>query len=1418
MTEDLGPEEQRAAAELIERLLTDTLFRARFRRDPAQACRDAGLDELAEAMAPAAGGAMLTLEVRESRSSLAGVLMAAAMEGIGIYEFGRHVAPHLREQAEAVGGVLSRVDLPAVQDLLTGLGAEDAEARERTPAPPPGPEPDEPGGKRPVRLVDRQDDADGGADGGTGRAAGGASDRGTGRAAGGASEAGQGRASREDEGGRAGGRAAAPVVAAPEPAPVVAAPEPAPVVAAPEPPPVAAPVNGAAAAPIDANQFGVAGGGGAVSAEAQAVLANPNITLDETGRGDFAAGRIDPRVATVLLQLADTHTLSITATSSDHPSASAGGGSNHFFGRGIDIGTIDGELVRPTSPAARELAGELAALDPAIRPTEIGTPFQIDAPGFFTDGNHQDHVHFAFDDPIASDFTPPAGVAGQGAAPPPLDATRNAGDPAGAPVAAGAPPAPATGDADERFMAAAPARKLSADERFLAVPPAAPASAAPAAPVAAAAPAVPVAAVVGPAEPTIEPGGGLAGVGPYGDYPGDRAPKEHIALWMAGRAEAAGLPPELPVMAALVESGVQNLDHGHSSSVGYFQMLTELWDQGPYKGYQTDPEKQIQWFVDHAGPLKEKFGSLPPTAENLGEWVADTERPAEEFRGRYALRLDEARTLIEQGRQAVAAGGVAGGAGGAAAAGGAGIGGAVAGVVDGGGVGGGAAVVDAAAPAPALAAEPAVPAGPPPDPSHFGLDGKGGALTPEAAALLENPNLTFDEVGVADLKAGKIDPRIVALLGKLGQEHEITVSCMCSDHDRFTAGGSISNHSLGRGADIAAIDGEIVRPDSPAARELVAELLEIDASIRPDEVGSPFQIGAPGHFTDSAHQDHLHVGFKTEIAPDFRPPADVAAPAAAPQLAAAPAAAPVPAAAEPAGSPTERFLAVRAGAGAAPSREESFMPAAAAPGAPAAPGTPAPATPAAPAAPGTPAPATPAAPATPTPSSATPAPSSSPATPGPVSDVGADAAAPVDGGGPGPQAAAAIAEAKKYLGTPYLYGGETPETGFDCSGLLQWAYKAAGIEIPRVAADQMQFEGGVKVGREDLRPGDLVGFADGSGYVHHIGMYLGDDKFIHAPHTGDVVRIASLGEPYYAGQFMGGLRLDAAAGAPPAAPATPVAAPAAPAVPAAPVPAAAAPVPAAAPEPRPGPRRSRTEEFMALRVQEDSFRRHTETFMRAIDPETARAHAASLAQAAGAAPPADAAGAAATPASPASPPAADAASPAGGDPSSPAADPASPTAGDPSSPAADLSSPLAGDAQTEPQPVGEPPPFATEIAAAATAHDVDPALLTALVNQESGFDPDAVSPAGAVGLCQLMPATARGLGVTDPRDPVQSLDGGARYLRQMLDAFGGDERKALAGYNAGPGNVQRFGGIPPFPETQQYVKNVLAYAQTHPWR
>jgi hypothetical protein len=114
------------------------------------------------------------------------------------------------------------------------------------------------------------------------------------------------------------------------------------------------------------------------------------------------------------------------------------------------------------------------------------------------------------------------------------------------------------------------------------------------------------------------------------------------------------------------------------------------------------------------------------------------------------------------------------------------------------------------------------------------------------------------------------------------------------------------------------------------------------------------------------------------------------------------------------------------------------------------------------------------------------------------------------------------------------------------------------------------------------------------------------------------------------------------------------------------------------------------------------------------------------------------------------------------------------------------------------------------IAEAARSHGVPPALVKAVVATESWFNPRAVSPKGAQGLMQLMPATADSLGVSDPFQVAENLEGGVRYLRHLLDRYG-DWTRALAAYNAGPEAVDRYGGIPPYRETRQYVERVLTY-------
>ena len=252
-----------------------------------------------------------------------------------------------------------------------------------------------------------------------------------------------------------------------------------------------------------------------------------------------------------------------------------------------------------------------------------------------------------------------------------------------------------------------------------------------------------------------------------------------------------------------------------------------------------------------------------------------------------------------------------------------------------------------------------------------------------------------------------------------------------------------------------------------------------------------------------------------------------------------------------------------------------------------------------------------------------------------------------------------VAEARKYLGIPYVWGGTDPKTGLDCSGLVQLVYKNLGVDLPRVSYQQAT-EGRAVPNMAQARPGDLLAF--GSPSVNHIAIYIGGGKMIHAPRPGEQVEVSDV----YA---------------------TPVA-------------------------------------------------------IRRVLPESAST--------------------------------ARVAAPAG----------------------------VAGTDALATQV-----PFSGLFQAAEGKYGVPATLLAAVAKQESGYNPAAVSPAGARGLMQIMPATAQGLGV-DPMQPTQAVDGAARLLRDLIDKFGRVDH-ALAAYNAGPGAVLRYGGIPPYPETQRYVPAVL---------
>jgi len=136
------------------------------------------------------------------------------------------------------------------------------------------------------------------------------------------------------------------------------------------------------------------------------------------------------------------------------------------------------------------------------------------------------------------------------------------------------------------------------------------------------------------------------------DYPGDDAPQEELAQWMAREAARNGLPSELPVMASLVESEIRNMSPGDAPQAGFFGMSRVDWDKGDYEGFPDNPGLQAKWFIDQALEVKEQaiangdanFGQDP---SSWGDWVAEIEQPPEEFRGRYQARLDEARLLLD---------------------------------------------------------------------------------------------------------------------------------------------------------------------------------------------------------------------------------------------------------------------------------------------------------------------------------------------------------------------------------------------------------------------------------------------------------------------------------------------------------------------------------------------------------------------------------------------------------------------------------------------------------------------------------------------------------------------------------------------------------------------------------------------------
>lgn len=276
-----------------------------------------------------------------------------------------------------------------------------------------------------------------------------------------------------------------------------------------------------------------------------------------------------------------------------------------------------------------------------------------------------------------------------------------------------------------------------------------------------------------------------------------------------------------------------------------------------------------------------------------------------------------------------------------------------------------------------------------------------------------------------------------------------------------------------------------------------------------------------------------------------------------------------------------------------------------------------------------------------------------------------------------PEAHTALEAARSVVGLPYVWGGTDPEKGLDCSGLVQFAYKQAGIELPRVSFQQAQ-AGRAVPSLDQALPGDLVAWDNSSrnNGADHIALYLGNNMILEAPRTGLDIRIISLSESGHG---------------------TP-----------------------------------------------DYIRRVAEP----PGPTTARLPGVHAGAAVGATPAAAAA-------------------------------------------------------------AGLNVPFADVFTRVGASSGVEPRLLAAIASVESSFNPRAVSPAGAQGLMQFMPATATEMGVVDPFSVEQSVRGAARYISALRERFGSTEL-ALAAYNAGPGTVARFGGVPPYQETRNYVARVAA--------
>lgn len=296
---------------------------------------------------------------------------------------------------------------------------------------------------------------------------------------------------------------------------------------------------------------------------------------------------------------------------------------------------------------------------------------------------------------------------------------------------------------------------------------------------------------------------------------------------------------------------------------------------------------------------------------------------------------------------------------------------------------------------------------------------------------------------------------------------------------------------------------------------------------------------------------------------------------------------------------------------------------------------------------------------------------------------GSETGAVATSGTSGTSGADVVADAEKYIGVPYVYGGTNPATGLDCSALVQRAYADLGITLPRTSQEQSTMGTAVS-SLAQAQPGDLLGF-DGTPPTH-TGIYIGNNQMVVAPHTGEKVQIQTITS-------------------------TPT-----------------------------------------------TIRRIIGT---SADPTSISS--ASTAAAALTSRPAALGGLGSTSTTPTN-------------------------------------------AVTNPAGAAT---YATEFAAAEQKYNLPNGLLSAVAHAESDYQPGAVSSAGAIGLMQLMPATAAALGV-DPTDPTQAIDGAAKLLQGEIAKYN-SVPLAVAAYNAGGPAVDKYDGIPPYPETQSYVQKVMGY-------